>query len=318
MSSITYACANGADIVNGSFGGSGASMTVRDAILSAPCANTLFVFAAGNSGWDLDSNTGFHDQAYPCEFHRPPAEGGASAANILCVGATDRNDVLASFSNRGTSAVHLAAPGVDILSAAPGVLERRRFPENFEGTVAQFNARWGNRMPNPNPWNRTSVDRTGGAFSITDSPVGLYIESTDTAISKLAPFSLAGRTGCRIDYNMRIDTDNNVGSSPSTDDIFWIIINGSPFSGWSGSTFGDWFAFFDDFSTGRRHGCSHDRARARCRQRQLPWATGSTSTTLTSTASTTRQRVPVPRRNLDGDAARRRRRGAAPGATTRP
>ena len=248
VNAITYACANGADVVNGSFGGSGASATVRDAILSAPCANTLFVFAAGNSGWNLDGNTGVNDQAYPCEFHRPPGEGGASAANILCVGATDRNDVIASFSNRGTSAVHLAAPGVDILSAAPGYSSVVGFPEGFEGTVAQFNARWGNRVPNPNPWNRTSATDTGGAFSITDSPVGLYNGTTDTAISKLAPFSLVGRAGCRIDYNMRIDTDNNVGSSPSTDDIFWININGAPFSGWSGSTFGNWFAFFDEFS----------------------------------------------------------------------
>ena len=36
VNAINYACANGADIVNGSFGGSGASLTVRDAILSAP------------------------------------------------------------------------------------------------------------------------------------------------------------------------------------------------------------------------------------------------------------------------------------------
>ena len=244
VSSITYACANGADIVNGSFGGSGASMTVRDAILSAPCANTLFVFAAGNSGWDLDSNTGFQDQAYPCEFHRPPAEGGASAANILCIGATDRNDVLATFSNHGTSAVHLAAPGVDILSAAPAY--SNVVSENFEGTVAQFNARWGNRMPNPNPWNRTGSTRTSGAFSITDSPVGVSVNQ-DTSIAKLAPFSLAGRTGCRINYNMRLDTDNNQGGN-ATDDIFWILVNGSTFSGWSGSTLGDWFAFSDDFS----------------------------------------------------------------------
>ncbi len=206
VNAITYACANGADIVNGSFGGSGASATVRDAILSAPCANTLFVFAAGNSGWDLDGNTGSNDQAYPCEFHRPPGEGGANAANILCVGATGRTDLIAGFSNHGTSAVHLAAPGVDILSAWPGY--SNVVSENFEGTVAQFNARWGNRLPNPNPWNRTGATRTSGAFSIADSPVGLSTNQ-DTSIAKLAPFSLAGRTGCRINYNMRLDTDNN-------------------------------------------------------------------------------------------------------------
>ena len=244
VNAINYACANGADIVNGSFGGSGASLTVRDAILSAPCANTLFVFAAGNSGWNLDGNTGVNDQAYPCEFHRPPGEGGANAANILCVGATDRNDVIAGFSNRGTSAVQIAAPGVDILSAAPAY--STVVFDNFEGTVAQFNARWGNRMPNPNPWNRTGTTRTSGAFSITDSPVGQYVFNQNTSISKLALFSLAGRTGCRAEYNMRLDTDNAVGTS--SDDVLWIILDGVLDHGWAGTTSGSWFHFGEDIS----------------------------------------------------------------------
>jgi subtilisin family serine protease len=237
--SINYACANSADVVNGSFTGSGASTLVRDAILQAPCANTLFVFAAGNSGFNLDTNTGVNDEAYPCEFHRAPA----SAPNLICVGATGRTDVLASFSNRGTSAVHIAAPGVDILSAWPAY--STVMSENFEGTVAQFNARWGNRVPDPNPWNRTSATRTSGAFSITDSPVGVSVNS-DTAITKIAPFSLEGRTGCRINYHMRLETENPTGTS--SDDVLWIMIDGSPYSGWAGTTGGSWFSFSDDFS----------------------------------------------------------------------
>jgi len=241
---INYACLNGADVVNGSFGGSGASTLVRDAILQGGCANTLFVFAAGNSGWDLDGNTGVNDQAYPCEFHRPPAEGGANAANIICVGATGKTDARASFSNHGTSAVQIAAPGVGIRSTWPGF--SNVMSENFEGTVAQFNARWGNRMPAANPWNRTSATRTSPTFSITDSPVGLSLNS-DTSITRLATFNLAGRTGCRINYNMRLNTDNNQGGN-ATDDILWILVDGSTYSGWSGSTGGAWFAFSDDFS----------------------------------------------------------------------
>jgi subtilisin family serine protease len=46
---------------------------------------------------------------------------------------------------------------------------------------------------------------------------------------------------------MRLDTDNNQGGN-ATDDILWILVNGSVFSGWSGSTNGGWFAFSDDFS----------------------------------------------------------------------
>jgi subtilisin family serine protease len=239
---INYACANLADVVNGSFGGGGASTLVRDAILQAPCANTLFVFAAGNDNLDLDP-TGAGSDAYPCEFHRPPAEGGANAANIICVGATGRTDVRASFSNHGTSAVHIAAPGVGIRSTWPGY--SNVMSENFEGTPAQFNARWGNRMPAANPWNRTTATRTSGTFSISDSPAGLSV-NLDTSITKLAPFSLAGRTGCRINYNMRLNTENPVGTA--SDDVLWIMIDGAPYSGWAGTTSGLWFAFSDDFS----------------------------------------------------------------------
>ena len=47
-SSINYACLNGADIVNRSFGGALSNPAVSNAIKSGACANTLFVFAAGN------------------------------------------------------------------------------------------------------------------------------------------------------------------------------------------------------------------------------------------------------------------------------
>src|SRR5918999_2500883 len=62
VNAFNYACANGADVVNGSFGGSGVSQTIYDAI--AACPNTLFVFAAGNSRLDLGVSG-----SYPCEYH---------------------------------------------------------------------------------------------------------------------------------------------------------------------------------------------------------------------------------------------------------
>ena len=54
----------------------------------------------------------------PCEYWRA-APHGSGATNLVCVAATNPNDALASFSNRGKSAVHLAAPGVDIYSSVP-------------------------------------------------------------------------------------------------------------------------------------------------------------------------------------------------------
>jgi subtilisin family serine protease len=100
---LTYACAKGARIVNGSFGGSGGA-TIKAAIDA--CPTTLFVFAAGNDGTNNDVSP-----KYPCAY---------DAANILCVAATDDFDDLADFSNYGYDSVDLAAPGVDIVSTVPG------------------------------------------------------------------------------------------------------------------------------------------------------------------------------------------------------
>ena len=76
-SAFHYAAANGARIVNGSFGGPSASSTVRAMIAMHP--NVLFVFAAGNDGLNLGSSG-----SYPCEEHLPPPTG-AGLANVICV-----------------------------------------------------------------------------------------------------------------------------------------------------------------------------------------------------------------------------------------
>ena len=62
--------------------------------------------AAGNDGLP---NEWF--PTYPASFDAP---------NVIAVAATDNADQLASFSNYGDSTVHLAAPGVDILSTTTG------------------------------------------------------------------------------------------------------------------------------------------------------------------------------------------------------
>ena len=99
-----YACAEGARVVNGSFGSPSPDPFVRDAI--EDCPGTLFVFAAGNESGNNDAQP-----RYPCNY---PVE------NIVCVAASEDDDTLASFSNYGTSNVDLAAPGAGILSTIPG------------------------------------------------------------------------------------------------------------------------------------------------------------------------------------------------------
>jgi len=102
-----YARREGADVVNASFGAPGGSDAEREAIRRAP--EVLFVAAAGNGGEDGkgDDNDGGGSVNYPCSY---------DLENILCVAASDENDLLASFSNFGRTSVDLAAPGVDVAS----------------------------------------------------------------------------------------------------------------------------------------------------------------------------------------------------------
>ncbi len=241
VSAINYACANGADVVNGSFGGNMMSTAVRDAVISGPCANTLFVFAAGNTGRSLEGS-GPSADSYPCELHRAPT----SAANVLCVGATGKTDNLAGFSSFGPSAVHLAAPGVAIRSTAPAYSNVSGFPEGFEGTRAQFNSRWGDRVGSP-LWNRSGI-RTVGQFSLADSPSGFYSTTTTTSISKLAAVNLAGRSGCQILYHMYLDTEFQDDGNDLTDDWFEIWVGPTFFSGWAGWSEDLFFGITEDFS----------------------------------------------------------------------
>jgi subtilisin family serine protease len=247
INSITYACANGADVVNGSFGGSGFSSGTANAIKSAPCANTLFVFAAGNSGWNLNGNTGSEDNAYPCEYHRPAAQGGADAVNVLCVAATGPSDALAGFSNRGASAVHLAAPGVDTLSTWPAYSNAAGFAtEGYEGTTAAFNSRWGDRTGGAPDWNRTSARKKAGTYSLADSPAGNYPNNSDRTIRRLPPFSLAGRQGCLVVNWVRLDSELGydglvlmAGTTPATP---------TNLGSWSGTSRGSFVPVANDLS----------------------------------------------------------------------
>lgn len=86
-------------LTSNSWGGGGKSKTLENAIKNC---NAIFVASAGNDGTNTVS--------YPAGYAQP---------NLIAVAATDSTDTLASFSNFGYW-VHLAAPGVDVLSSTPG------------------------------------------------------------------------------------------------------------------------------------------------------------------------------------------------------
>jgi subtilisin family serine protease len=160
VQSFDYACRQGARIVNGSFGGPSESLSMYDVITSQQCENSLFVVAAGNAGSNNDVA-----QQYPCNYHLLGSYG-PGAPNLLCVGATDVADNLAGFSNRGALSVHLAAPGVGILSSIPDPDYHDVIADDFETPLA---GRWQPNVITGLPWGQTSEFRVSGAFSVSDS-----------------------------------------------------------------------------------------------------------------------------------------------------
>lgn len=106
IASVEYAIGAGVNILNNSWGGGEYSRALEEAIESARDVGMLFVVAAGNSTSDND--------LYP---HYPSSY---QVDNVVAVAATDFRDALADFSSYGLTSVDLAAPGVGVLSTAPG------------------------------------------------------------------------------------------------------------------------------------------------------------------------------------------------------
>ncbi|CAE7540363.1 unnamed protein product, partial [Symbiodinium sp. CCMP2456] len=102
---LDYAVMMGAQISSNSWGGGGYSQALVDAIDAAAEANHLFIVAAGNDGRDNENTP-----TYPCNYNRP---------NMICVASSDSANDISSFSNWGTTVVHIAAPGSRIYSTYP-------------------------------------------------------------------------------------------------------------------------------------------------------------------------------------------------------
>lgn len=100
---IDYATTMGAKILSNSWGGGGFSQALKEAIERSHVADTVFVAAAGNESNNNDSRP-----TYPATYDVP---------NVISVAAVDSRGQLASFSNYGKNTVHVAAPGVNVLSS---------------------------------------------------------------------------------------------------------------------------------------------------------------------------------------------------------
>jgi subtilisin len=101
---IYYAVNNGANVINLSLGGNFSNRSLQTAIEYASSKGVIVVMAAGNDGGSQPD--------YPARY----------AKNLgIAVGAVDKNNSLADFSNRaGTNQLaYVTAPGVNVYSTVP-------------------------------------------------------------------------------------------------------------------------------------------------------------------------------------------------------
>lgn len=106
IDAIYYAVNNGAKVLNNSWGGPNYSGALHEAIVYTYSKGAAFVAASGNASSNNDLTP-----MYPASYGVP---------NVISVAATTDLDYLASFSNFGSSTVHVGSPGVFILSTIPG------------------------------------------------------------------------------------------------------------------------------------------------------------------------------------------------------
>ncbi|MDQ3668012.1 MAG: S8 family serine peptidase [Acidobacteriota bacterium] len=106
VEAIDYAVAHGAHVINISWGTSGESVALKEAIERALRRGVVVVCSAGNNRQDLEQTP-----YYPASFN---------IRDLIAVASSDNVDQLASWSNWSRRRVSVAAPGTSILTTHLG------------------------------------------------------------------------------------------------------------------------------------------------------------------------------------------------------
>lgn len=181
---IVYAADNGADIINMSWGGTGDSPVIEEAVDYAHSLGVVLVAAAGNSA--IDANL-----FLPAKY-----------AGVVTVSAFNSADTMASFSNYGQK-IDVAAPGVGILSTVPG-----GYYSSFNGTsmasphVAGLAALLLSRSPTlTNEQVRQAIRRTSDDVG----PAGFDTQSGHGRINALKALQAASPPNLVITFPQQFD-----------------------------------------------------------------------------------------------------------------
>jgi thermitase len=101
LRAIYYAADNGANVISMSFEISQSSPALQSAIQYALSKNVVVVAASGNDGQQI--------LVYPAAYN-----------SVIGVGSTSNTDSKSAFTNFGTNAIFVAAPGEGVVTTYPG------------------------------------------------------------------------------------------------------------------------------------------------------------------------------------------------------
>ena len=207
VKSIDFAIENGAKVINASWGGTEYDAQLFAAVERFVNSGGIFVAAAGNSGQNNDGENAMYPASYDLN-------------NLIAVAATNQSDALASFSNYGTSTVHVAAPGVNILST--GYIQEdfsKASTPNFTNTMFASTGSWQTVNSGTNIYARANssyIHNDNGELSLI-SPVNTTHHGDETYLSFYLKANIEDSLGCEKDsLTIEARTDAGIWVSKTT------------------------------------------------------------------------------------------------------
>ncbi len=192
----------GCKIVNMSLGGGLRSVTEENFYKDMRTKGALIVAATGN-----DSAT---TVSYPAGY-----------ASNIAVGAVDRNNVVASFSNTGTN-IDVVAPGVGVLSSVP----RGQGFESFVRTTAEYASSGMTYAGTTEGTTGTLVNcglgQAGECPASVNGNIALIQRGTISFADKVTNAMNQGATAAIIYNNAAGDFAGTLGAATTTDGRAWI------------------------------------------------------------------------------------------------
>ncbi|HEX4606316.1 MAG TPA: S8 family serine peptidase, partial [Candidatus Angelobacter sp.] len=120
---IYYAADHGANVINMSFEIAQSSPALQNAIQYATSKNVVVVAASGNDGRQI--------LVFPAAYN-----------TVIGVGSTNNTDAKSSFTNFGTNAVFIAAPGEGVITTYPGGNYAAGWGTSFSSPLVAGKRRW--------------------------------------------------------------------------------------------------------------------------------------------------------------------------------